>query len=338
MVAAASAAGSPAPPSDFQLPRGSYSASLRLDAAGSGGSGSPLVEMFQAFPRESAIVMRRGVELGVVCNFVLVVHCAILVREYWGTSGIDIVLHALCLIRLALVAPRPYFWISTWRLFVGAGRQPTPAQIAEQLVDIYAHPFAKERFLLLSYYVWLVVVSAMTWMIPAESSLYAQSLWQHCVLSFAGIVLHRAICVALFASLVQRQRWRQHGGGKRRCVAPSTLDLNTTKVVWGSKFVSAIPLRFRLPSCSRREVHNEDASVKTARSVSAAIAAATTAVSCEGPESCSICLACYAMGEQLRVLRCGHYFHRSCVDTWLLKHCNSCPLCLLVVGPAAATG
>mmetsp|Transcript_27743 Transcript_27743/g.69672 ORF Transcript_27743/g.69672 Transcript_27743/m.69672 type:complete len:113 (+) Transcript_27743:1335-1673(+) len=69
-----------------------------------------------------------------------------------------------------------------------------------------------------------------------------------------------------------------------------------------------------------------------------AAAAAAAAAGCEGPESCSICLAAYSIGEQLRVLRCGHYFHRNCVDTWLLKHRSSCPLCLFSVGPAAATG
>mmetsp|Transcript_71397 Transcript_71397/g.206747 ORF Transcript_71397/g.206747 Transcript_71397/m.206747 type:complete len:299 (-) Transcript_71397:46-942(-) len=296
--------------------------------------------MFQAFPRESAIVMRRGVELGVVCNFILVVHCAILVHEYWGAfSGIDIVFHALCLIRLALVAPRPYFWIRTWRLFVGAGRQPTPAQTAEQLVDIYAHPFAKERFLLLSYYVWLVIVSALTWLIPSGSSSYARSLWKHCMLSIAGIVLHRAFCIAIFARLVQRRRWSPQRGKPRPIATPCTLDRHTAKVVWGSDSLPPMPRRRRPRWAFRRQVESEESLEKTERAVKTAMAAtATTLVGCEGRETCSICLASYTTGEQLRVLRCGHYFHGNCVDTWLLKHRDCCPLCLLVVGPTGADG
>lgn len=41
---------------------------------------------------------------------------------------------------------------------------------------------------------------------------------------------------------------------------------------------------------------------------------------------CSVCLSCFHLGEGLRVLPCGHYFHQKCVDEWLLKRCV-CPLC-----------
>lgn len=295
-----------------------------------------MVEMFQAFPRESAIVMQRGIELGVVCNCLLVLHCAVLVHEHWDASTrIDSVLRALCLVRLALVAPRPHFWMKTWRLFVGAGCQPTPVLVAQRLVDIYAHPFAKERFLLLSYYAWLAVVSAFVWVVPPYDSPYAFSLWRHCVMSCAGIVLHRAICIMLFASLVQSRRRQQQqqsprSGSPRRAVPASNLDSYSSKVFWTKGALQDLTARLRM---ARREAEDN---VPPAPAVSTAAAAAVAAVSCEGSESCSICLACYALGEQLRVLRCGHYFHQRCVDTWLLQHRNCCPLCLLVVGPAAA--
>lgn len=42
---------------------------------------------------------------------------------------------------------------------------------------------------------------------------------------------------------------------------------------------------------------------------------------------CSICISDFAIGDNVRQLpSCGHTFHRSCIDLWLLR-CASCPLC-----------
>ena len=54
----------------------------------------------------------------------------------------------------------------------------------------------------------------------------------------------------------------------------------------------------------------------------------------QGDLECSICLSAYTDGENIRQLGCSHNFHCSCLDPWLVKHQNRCPLCLAVVGPA----
>lgn len=42
---------------------------------------------------------------------------------------------------------------------------------------------------------------------------------------------------------------------------------------------------------------------------------------------CPICLSDFAVGDKVRSLpRCGHYFHQSCVDLWLLRRAD-CPMC-----------
>ncbi|CAM8929457.1 unnamed protein product [Rhodiola kirilowii] len=42
---------------------------------------------------------------------------------------------------------------------------------------------------------------------------------------------------------------------------------------------------------------------------------------------CSICLGDYQEKEVLRTMpKCGHDFHRSCIDKWLRKH-PTCPIC-----------
>ncbi|KAK3119236.1 hypothetical protein QOZ80_9BG0716390 [Eleusine coracana subsp. coracana] len=47
----------------------------------------------------------------------------------------------------------------------------------------------------------------------------------------------------------------------------------------------------------------------------------------ESGAGCAVCLAEFRDGETLRLLpRCGHAFHRGCIDTWLRAHVN-CPLC-----------
>lgn len=53
---------------------------------------------------------------------------------------------------------------------------------------------------------------------------------------------------------------------------------------------------------------------------------------------CSVCLATFAVGDELRHLPCGHEFHLKCVDAWLLgaaaasadRVSATCPLCKAV--------
>jgi hypothetical protein len=50
-----------------------------------------------------------------------------------------------------------------------------------------------------------------------------------------------------------------------------------------------------------------------------------------GACECSICINCLEPGDRVRKLpRCGHAFHRSCIDLWLLRRAE-CPLCKCAV-------
>merc|ERR1712232_1228259 len=72
---------------------------------------SPMAEMFTLFPHESAVVMQRGIELGIFCSCLLVMHCTTLVLEFWNSEGHpDRLLRAICLTRIFCALPRPYFW------------------------------------------------------------------------------------------------------------------------------------------------------------------------------------------------------------------------------------
>ncbi len=47
---------------------------------------------------------------------------------------------------------------------------------------------------------------------------------------------------------------------------------------------------------------------------------------------CSICYGDYVELEEVRVLKCGHNYHKDCIDEWLTRHRNRCPMCMHVVG------
>lgn len=42
---------------------------------------------------------------------------------------------------------------------------------------------------------------------------------------------------------------------------------------------------------------------------------------------CAICLCRIAGDDEVRELRCDHFFHRGCLDRWLGYGCFTCPVC-----------
>uniref|UniRef100_A0A7N0SV68 RING-type domain-containing protein n=1 Tax=Kalanchoe fedtschenkoi TaxID=63787 RepID=A0A7N0SV68_KALFE len=48
-------------------------------------------------------------------------------------------------------------------------------------------------------------------------------------------------------------------------------------------------------------------------------------------EECAVCLSRFEDGDEMRKLRCEHWFHKACLDTWLLKEASTCPLCRMEV-------
>lgn len=189
-----------------------------------------MAEMFTLFPHESAVVMQRGIEMGIFCSCLLVMHCAALVLQFWQSEFFtDGVLRFFCVARILCALPRPYFWFRTRRLFVEARYQPTPQMVTQRLLDIYAHPFGIERGLLLFYYGWLACITMVVCFVrlEAEQSLFTLLLWRHCLLNFVSIVLHRIICVLLFYYLMHTDF--------KRGILPAVLEKYTHRI----KFVSA---------------------------------------------------------------------------------------------------
>ncbi|XP_073716359.1 E3 ubiquitin-protein ligase RNF128a isoform X1 [Misgurnus anguillicaudatus] len=47
-----------------------------------------------------------------------------------------------------------------------------------------------------------------------------------------------------------------------------------------------------------------------------------------GPDAdtCAVCIDLYKPGDVLSILTCNHFFHKSCIEPWLLEH-RTCPMC-----------
>ena len=47
----------------------------------------------------------------------------------------------------------------------------------------------------------------------------------------------------------------------------------------------------------------------------------------EGLSACLVCLTEYEDNEEIRTMPCLHFFHRRCIDKWLLECGSKCPIC-----------
>jgi len=82
----------------------------------------------------------------------------------------------------------------------------------------------------------------------------------------------------------------------------------------------------------------------TAAAAASAASPSATGAPPDAPEAvpdtdgtCAVCLADFAVGEELRELRCGHAFHKTCIDTWLRVRAV-CPVCKADLDGRPATG
>jgi hypothetical protein len=240
------------------------------------------VEMFSYYPRESAIVMQRDLEIGVFMTSLLMAHCAYLVyRHLDATARSDVALLVLCNIRLLLFLPRPLTWLRSYRGYVAARNQPTPQLVRDRLLDTVDAKPQWENRCLLYFYFYLASVPAVIWTASVHTP-FAADLWLHCKANYVWIFVARLISVGLFCVL-------------------KNLDLN--------------------------------------RGATDAILAKYTTVrkfsdnAAELGEECAICFGEYVNEEPIRTLQCKHSFHRDCIDAWVQKRKNRCPLCSSMVGP-----
>lgn len=93
----------------------------------------------------------------------------------------------------------------------------------------------------------------------------------------------------------------------------------TGAVVIATSAVSSVALVSRKP-------HSQDKSCGLAAN---ALEEATEEIctSKESTDSCSVCLQNYCLGETVRILKCGHFFHEACIVEWALRAHKSATIC-----------
>ncbi|CAD7922454.1 unnamed protein product [Amoebophrya sp. A25] len=183
-------------------------------------------QMFGDFPHESAIVMRRGIELGVICSYVLVAHCIVITIQYWDSEvEMDTLLRALAILRIICAMPRPYYWFHTRAQFVESRYQPTPQLVTRRLLQIYNKQSIVEKVFFAFYYAWLLGVAIITLLVPTTPAVgYSAALWRHCVLNMISLIVHRLLCVSLFYYVMHSDLMRG--------IPKDIVDKYTTKYYW----------------------------------------------------------------------------------------------------------
>lgn len=256
-----------------------------------------LRELLETYPREAAMVMKRGIEISMFLSCVLFGHCAVLV-SYSNPSRVDSeipildrFLTALCIGRLIMMVPRPLVWIHRWSRSVEVQRLQTPRLISDRLLEIHTAPcLVVDRVLRVFFYTWLITLGLVTTVVrisPFSTELNTE-VWHHVFLTFFCLAVHRILCVVLFVRFTRSDMNRGIDGWvieKETCLV--RLGKETDCLDQLGEFAS---------------------------------------------KECSICLCSYASGQEIRRLGCGHCFHGCCVDEWLTKRSSKCPLCLQPVG------
>jgi len=153
--------------------------------------------------------------------------------------------------------------------------------------------------------------------------------------SFIWIAMASMLLMPLLATLIcMGWRWRRpRPAGARNSVSsgfvsrrPQAVDIEALerelpscrpRIIGSNEAGEAANSACLMPSCSLQQAANEDN---------------TLSVEEGGTNLCSVCLAGFESGDEVRSLPCNHNFHRSCIDVWLQRS-GMCPLCRRMVLP-----
>eukprot|EP00928_Gymnodinium_smaydae_P017910 TRINITY_DN16834_c0_g2_i1.p1 TRINITY_DN16834_c0_g2~~TRINITY_DN16834_c0_g2_i1.p1 ORF type:complete len:322 (+),score=55.55 TRINITY_DN16834_c0_g2_i1:87-968(+) len=150
--------------------------------------------------------------------------------------------------------------------------------------------------------------------LPNSVHLWILFLWQ--ILSYCWIIIHAGLGITAWALELRVRRTE---------AALQQIEDEDTRNRWGS--VSDLPA---YPSLQGIEI--------SGLAPETILELPLTTVASGTDMECSICLSSMEVGEAARQLpACGHLFHRSCIDLWLLRTAD-CPLCKEKVQAGGAWG
>jgi len=170
--------------------------------------------------------------------------------------------------------------------------------------------------------IWTIAGTVWTWQVSNHTPecLPSQFMWFSLLWQFVSYMWIAAHLAVGFVALSREKRIRLAEEDLRAMEDPDTLQR------WGAVSQNHSTVTFRgrsRPGLSPSEI--------------GALGGIRCCSHGHADQECSICLADVHAGETLRQLpSCGHCFHRSCIDLWLLQS-STCPLCKAEV-PRCAPG
>eukprot|EP00308_Calcidiscus_leptoporus_P025648 CAMPEP_0119376456 /NCGR_PEP_ID=MMETSP1334-20130426/40090_1 /TAXON_ID=127549 /ORGANISM="Calcidiscus leptoporus, Strain RCC1130" /LENGTH=329 /DNA_ID=CAMNT_0007395021 /DNA_START=35 /DNA_END=1024 /DNA_ORIENTATION=- len=264
-----------------------------------------LQELIATHPIAYCTVAPWMIYIGGVLTSVLVSHCvyALVCSLDDDNLSRSPKLQLACAARLLGMLPRPYAWRRVIRMLEEARRQPTTLLVAHRcLLASNDFWFRLNDKLTRLYYVWIIgVVLYLLAVGEKHRSPFEQMMLQHCAACIALVLLQKALGVGAMLVVIHFP-----APSMERAMLSNALERYSDVLSIDEK------LQFQL---------------------------------CEDP--CVICFCPFEVAPSgeidaekhkvRRLAKCGHLFHRRCIDAWLLDHRQrglhagvstlSCPVC-----------
>jgi len=170
--------------------------------------------------------------------------------------------------------------------------------------------------------IWTVLGTSWLWTVwqespdcvPSQTHAWFSAFWL--ILCYAYILIHAGLGVV---ALTMEFRVRHAEDSLRALEDEDTLQR------WGA--VSHIPGGFRALADAAAPGGRAGLTPQDIKALPDEIFSPCCNSNSSGTCECSICIEDLAPGDRIRRLpKCGHTFHRSCIDLWLLRSAH-CPLC-----------
>ena len=149
----------------------------------------------------------------------------------------------------------------------------------------------------------------------------AEKVTLYVIAATAAVLIVVSITIAVLRARCQDGLWAAHHSGQPRQRSMAKALLKTLPLVQYDDEVDDLPNMEK--SSFDGSTKSSQAGDETSRSTS--VSERTTSVVKTGNSTCAICTDEFVKNQLVRVLPCGHLFHRGCVDEWLVQRSRTCP-------------
>lgn len=147
-------------------------------------------------------VFRFGLTFGTMLGFLLFVH--ILHTMHACGEESNFILQTLCVVKVLIWLPVPYFCYKKNQQLDTAERQPNQDSVGRALCTIIDSNRGRDRMMLMLLYLWIGLSLFFTYTAKDDMS---QAVWNHAVYATFFMVIHRMACTILFVYWSQGKQY-----------------------------------------------------------------------------------------------------------------------------------